>query len=274
MDATPDLSTITGWLKSARIFDLGRPMVQGMPQSPSHPPFRMALERRHGDRERPGGDSAANEMIVTGGHVGTHIDALAHYSHEGRLFGGVSACEAQTGGRFLSHGAETLPMIVGRGILIDVPAALGEAAARGDVPLDAAAVDEALRVRGTTPRPGDAVLIRTGWGRRWDDAAAFLDFTGGVPGPDVGGIDRLLEGRPVVMGSDTLAFEHLPPGRGLTELPGHRRLLVEAGVPIIEMLDLEELAAAGVREFVFVLAPLKLVGATASPVRPLALVAG
>jgi kynurenine formamidase len=124
-------------------------------------------------------------MIVTGGHVGTHIDTLAHYSHEGRLFGGVCACEAQTGKRFRNHGAETLPMIVGRGVLIDVPAA------QGDVPLDASAVDEALRVQGTTLQPGDAVLIRTGWGRRWDDAAAFLDFTGGVPRPDVGGIDRI-----------------------------------------------------------------------------------
>jgi hypothetical protein len=56
MDAAPDLSAIIGCLKSARIFDLRRPMVQGMPQSPSQPPFRMALERRNGDRERPGGD--------------------------------------------------------------------------------------------------------------------------------------------------------------------------------------------------------------------------
>jgi len=272
MDAAPDFSAITGWLKSARIFDLGRPMVQGMPQSPNHAPFRMALERRHGDRERSGGDSAANEMISTGGHVGTHIDALAHYSHKGRLFGGVCACEAQTGGRFRTHGAETLPTIVGRGVLIDALVALGEEAVAGGAPLDAAAIETALRVQGTAILPGDAVLIRTGWGRRWSDGAAFMDFSGGVPGPDVAGIDRLLEGRPVVVGSDTLAFEYLPPERGLSELPGHRRLLVEAGVPIIEMLDLEELATSKIYEFVFILAPLKLVGATASPVRPLALV--
>jgi kynurenine formamidase len=51
----------------------------------------------------------------------------------------------------------------------------------------------------------------------------------------------------------------------------HVILLVENGIHIIEVLDLEELAAAGVHEFLFVCSPLKLVGATGSPVRPLAL---
>ena len=267
----PEIMEIAQLLRSARVFDLGHPMIQGMPQSPSHPQFRMVLERRHGDRMRPDDDSAANELIVTGGHVGTHIDALAHYSHAGRLHGGVCACEAQAGGRFKSHGAETLAPIVGRGIVLDLPAALGEEAVSGARPLKGGDIDAAIDFHSVEIRPGDAVLLRTGWGRRWGEPAAFLDWSGGVPGPDVDGIDRLLDFGPIVLGSDTLAFEHLPPGRGLAELPGHRRLLVERGVPIIEMLALEELCAAGVRKFLFVLSPLKLVGATASPVRPLAL---
>jgi kynurenine formamidase len=57
-------------------------------------------------------------------------------------------------------------------------------------------------------------------------------------------------------------------------LPAHRVLLVEHGIHIIESLALEELATAGVHEFVFVLSPLKLVGATGSPVRPIAIVSG
>jgi kynurenine formamidase len=97
-----------------------------------------------------------------------------------------------------------------------------------------------------------------------------MEWADGVPGPNVEAIDRLLEFMPCVVGSDTLAFEYLAPGKGLSELPGHRRLLVESGTPIIEMLALEERCAAGVHEFLFILSPLKLVGATASPVRPLA----
>ena len=53
--------------------------------------------------------------------------------------------------------------------------------------------------------------------------------------------------------------------------PGHILLLVRAGIPIIENLNLEELAAAGVHEFAFVCLPLKMRGVTGSPVRPIAL---
>jgi kynurenine formamidase len=74
-------------------------------------------------------------------------------------------------------------------------------------------------------------------------------------------------------GADTIAFERLPPGGGHSLLPAHRVLLVEAGVYIIEALALEDLSAEGIRVFTFVLVPLNLIGATGSPVRPLAVVA-
>src|SRR3546814_7484746 len=112
-----DVDSIADWLGSARIVDLGHPMAEGMPQSPNHPQFRMALQRRHGDRQRPGGDSAANEIIVTGGHVGTHIDALSHFSNAGCLHGGVVASEAKQGGAFTVLGAETRLSYAGREIL-------------------------------------------------------------------------------------------------------------------------------------------------------------
>ena len=61
------------------------------------------------------------------------------------------------------------------------------------------------------------------------------------------------------------------PGAGHSRLPVHRLLLVERGIHIIETLLLEELARDGVHEFLFVAAPLKIVGGTGSPIRPLAL---
>jgi kynurenine formamidase len=70
-------------------------------------------------------------------------------------------------------------------------------------------------------------------------------------------------------GSDTLAFENTP----AATMPVHVHLLVESGIHIMECLNLEEIAAAGVREFLLVAAPLKLRGATGAPMRPLALVA-
>ncbi|WP_262403618.1 cyclase family protein [Actinomadura sp. CNU-125] len=88
--STPDplLAAVAG---GVRLIELGQPFFTGMPCSPNHPGFRMTLIRRHGDMMRPDGGSAANEIIVTGGHVGTHIDALSHVSHDGELHGGVDA---------------------------------------------------------------------------------------------------------------------------------------------------------------------------------------
>ena len=73
-------------------------------------------------------------------------------------------------------------------------------------------------------------------------------------------------------GSDTIAFEALAPGSGHARLPVHGLLLVEHGIHIIETLQLEDLARDEVAEHLFVAAPLKLVGGTGSPLRPLALV--
>jgi len=247
-----------------RVFDLGRPLFQGMPQSPNHPPFRLALQRRHGDVVRPDGGSAASETIITGGHVGTHMDALAHVSHDGKMFGGVDAFEAQTGGRFSALGIDTVAPIVRRGVLLDV----GVCEPAYEVTphdLDAALGEGALG-------SGDVALIRTGWGARWDDAEVYIGHESGVPGPGEEGAKWLAARAPFAVGADTIAFEHLPAGAGHSVLPAHRVLLVEHGIHIVETMALEELAAAGVREFLFVCAPLKIVGATGSPVRPLAVV--
>jgi Putative cyclase len=111
--------------RGVRMFDLGRPMSIGMPQSPNHPAYWHTLPRRHGDMVRADGGSAANDLIVTGTHVGTHIDALAHVSHDGKLHGGADAAEAGVGGRFLEHGVHTIAPMVRRAVLLDVPAALG-----------------------------------------------------------------------------------------------------------------------------------------------------
>ena len=64
-----------------------------------------------------------------------------------------------------------------------------------------------------------------------------------------------------------MGFEKLPDAG----MPVHVHLLVENGIHIIECLNLEEVAAAGVAEFLFVALPLKLRGATASPIRPVAI---
>jgi kynurenine formamidase len=253
------------------IFDLGQPLYVGMPQSSMHPKFQLTLQRRHGDLVRPDGGSGANELIVTGGHVGTHIDAFAHISFEGHLHGGVDAYEAQVGGRFSKHGAETIAPIVARGILLDVPAALGIERCPPAYEVTKADLEAALELTGAQPRKGDVLLVRTGWGQLYGDPVAFENLKEGTPGPGVPAATWLADLQPRAIGSDTIAFERLPPIEAVPTLPVHSLLLVERGIHIIEILALEELAAAALRVFTFVLSPLRIVGATGSPARPLAL---
>lgn len=66
-------------------------------------------------------------------------------------------------------------------------------------------------------------------------------------------------------------FEHKP-SLAQVQLSVHVHLLVEAGVPIMESLNLEPAAAAGVRDFFFVALPLQVAGGTGSPLRPVAMV--
>jgi kynurenine formamidase len=255
-----------------QVYDLSRPMQVGMPQSPNHPEFRHALPRRHGDMVRADGGSAASDIIVLGTHVGTHVDALCHVSHEGLLYGGHDAAASQVGGRFSVHGAETIAPTLCRGVLLDIPAALGRSACDPGYEVTAADLQAAADAQGTPLRKGDAILVRSGWGQRWEDKTAYIGAESGVPGCGEEGAKYLASIEPSFVGADTIAFEQLKPGAGHALLPAHRVLLVEHGISIIETMQLEELAAAGVHEFTFVLASLPLVGATGSPARPLAVV--
>jgi kynurenine formamidase len=261
--------------RGVRCYDLGRPLTIGMPQSPNHPPYWHTLPRRHGDMVRPDGGSAANDLITMGTHVGTHIDALSHVSQDGRLHDGSDAAEASRGGRFIQLGVHTIAPMVCRGVLLDVPAALGtpEGCPAG-YEITPADLEAAEARQQTTVGAGDVVLVRSGWGRFFDhpDPSVYVGRDSGVPGVGEAGARWLADRGVRAAGADTIAFECLAPGAGHSVLPAHRVLLVERGIYIIETMALEELAAAQVYEFVFVLSPLPLFGATGSPVRPLAVV--
>lgn len=257
-------------VSSARVFDLSHALESAMPVSPNHPGFRMALLRRHGDMVRTDGGSAANEMVMMGGHSGTHFDALCHVSQNGKLYGGIDAAANQLGGSMKELGLDSVPPILCRGVLLDVAGARGVRV----LPAGEAVAGEELQAvaegQGVSLQEGDAVLIRTGWDAHWRDADTFLGATGGAPGPDESGASWLMDRGIRLTGSDTVAFEHIPPGAGHRLLPVHRMLLVEYGANIIEAMNLTELAAAETFEFLFIVTPLRIVGATGVPVRPLA----
>lgn len=256
----------------AQIVDLAQPIHPDIPYSPNHPGFRHALLRRHGDHVRVDGTSGANDLIVMGTHTATHIDALAHISHDGLLHGGVLADEDQRGGRFEKTGVHTIDPVFARGVLLDVPSVQGVDRLPAGYAVTRDDLKAAFSRTSAESLSDSVVLIRTGWAQLWNDPQAFLSHDDGVPGPDADACAWLAEHRCLVVGADTTAFEHIPAGEGHARLPGHRILLVENGIPIMEMLNLESLVAYVNVDFAVVVAPLNLVGATGSPIRPVALI--
>ncbi|CZR53529.1 uncharacterized protein PAC_03408 [Phialocephala subalpina] len=269
---TSTMSIVEAASRKKRIFDLAVPLENGMPSSGAHPSFQMGLIRRHGDRERPGarGGTSANELFTTGAHVGTHVDALGHWAVNGRIHGDLDATEATKGGRFRHLGADKIEPMVCRGVLLDLPTTLGFDRLPAGYGITAEELQLALGERSLGV--GDVALIRTGWQQLYHDAAAFHGGEDGVPGVTGPAAEWLAQHGVRAAGSDTNAFDQIVRGPNFLARPAHTILLYRYGVHIIELLDLEELAAEGVKEFLFILTPLKLVGATGSPVRPLAVI--
>lgn len=257
-----------------KIYDLSQPLMAEAPSSPNHTDFSMALTQRHGDTIREDGSSNASELIVTSGHVGTHVDGLAHFSHNGKLYGDVPADNAQQGGRFSVHGIEDFEPVLARGVLLDVAAVHSVSVLPGGYGVTGKDLEEAAKRSEVTVQPGDTVLIHSGWANNFDDHEAFLGSESGLPGSAEDAAHWLAERGIRAAGSETTAFEQIKPDVGYRLLPVHRLLLVEYGVNIIEAMNLSELVEDNIFEFLFVLSPLKIVGATGSPVRPLAAVPG
>jgi kynurenine formamidase len=249
------------FLMTEKIYDLGQPYYVGMPHHPAHPPFLRSLNKLHGEYVLENGASSSSETITLGGHVGTHIDALSHFSCDGKLHGGVVPTQTHAGG--VAEGAVTeIEPIFRRGVLLDVAGLVGVDALGEDfviTPDHLAACKVALDA-------GCVALIRTGWARYWGDAKRFINGVTG-PGPAAPAARWLSDRGIFAAGSDTVAFEKVP-----SKMEVHVHLLVEKGIHIIECLDLEELARDGVKKFKFVALPLKIQGGTGSPIRPVAVV--
>jgi kynurenine formamidase len=258
---------VSDGLPGRRVFDLEQPRYAGAPIHPAHVPpgFSYLLHRRHEARgASPDGRTGSAGTLITSDHAGTHIDALSHQAVGLKLCGGIDASAVATSAGYRELGVDSIAPIVARGWLVD----LGTVEPERWIGL--ADVRAAADAQGVRPDAGDVVLVRTGNGANWDDPARYLAGAGMT-----GQVSEWLAGTgAVAVGADNMAWDYTgsaDPDLGIG-LPGHVILLVRHGVYIIENLFLEHLAAAGVREFTFVCTPLKIRGATGSPVRPIALV--
>jgi len=253
-----------------RIYDLEQSRHQGMPHVPANAPgFYYALHRRH-ELPWPEARTPAAGVMVTTEHAGTHIDALCHQSESLMLHGGVKVdTTIQTSAGFTRLGAETIAPIVRPGILIDVAGFRGTTRLPPRTMISASDLQEVASRQQTPVHEGDVVLVRTGYGSAWDEPSTYYEAAG--IGRD--GSQWLADAGVHTVGADNGTWDvpgTVDPQMSVT-LPGHIILLVRSGVYILEHLNLEELAIDRVYEFEFICLPLKIRGATGSPVRPIAL---
>ncbi|WP_214104733.1 cyclase family protein [Acrocarpospora catenulata] len=266
-----DTSVVWPTSPDVRIYDLAVRLQPGMTRHPAHPPYAFALSKLHGQHNYPDGISSSMEVFTTGAHVGSHVDALGHISKDGRIFGDrdVTRLQSPTGGLEVAD-AEEIPPLVGRGHLIDAERLFG----RPLTPADGIGPDEleSWFADREEPGPGSIVLVRTGWMRYFDDMDRYLGLVDdGLPGVTRAGAEWLSSRGILAGGSDTMNFEHKP-AMAIVSLKVHLHFLVERGLYIMESLNLENLAAAEAWDFTFFALPLRIKGATGSPLRPIAIV--
>lgn len=257
-------------IKEGHAFDLEQPRYYGAPTYVAHEPgFVYTLHRRHEDQPTNLRTSASG-FIYMAEHSGTHIDALSHQAWEMELFGGVSVTpDLQTPTGFTEQGIEQVDPIIRRGVLMDLPAVDNVKRLEPGAVATADDLSRATSHHDLEVREGDVALIRTGNAQAWGHPELYCDG----PGIDRSAAEWLAERGVFAVGADNLALDVIGlDDADLGPLPAHTVLIVQSGIHIIENLYLEELAAEGHHEFIYLSFPLKLRGVTASPIRPLAIV--
>ena len=206
-------------------------------------------------------------QVTATSQLGTHIDGLNHLQIGERTYNGHRLEDLVEKHGTNRLGIETLPQVVTRGLLLDVAAARGvDRLEVGDVvtPADAVA---ALARAGLEVRPGDALLIHTGWGAAW--AVDNDRYLSGEPGPGLALAAWLVERRVAITGCDTWSCGPVPSEDPFV-VP--QTLNVKHGVVVLENLNLARLAGDGVAEFMLVVSHPRVRGATGAWMAPLAIV--
>lgn len=272
---TPDIvRAATQVCRTGKVYSLSLPIQQqGVPiVDYRNPPMRLTLVNESDKdifAEYGGIDTGANEdFLVLASHNETHMDALCHVFHKSRIYNGFPAESAQTRAGALYCGIDKTPFIVGRGVLVDLPAHHGVEHLDAPYVITGDELDACVRAQGTHLRAGDVLLVRTGWIDQFlANPTMELSLQ---PGLGYDACDFVRQHDIAAVGADNSAVEAIPFDRDVF-LGVHIELLQKLGIPLLEHLVLTDLARDGAREFLFVTAPLVVTGGMGSPVNPIAI---
>jgi kynurenine formamidase len=277
---TPDMArAVVSRADAGHTIDLSVDYFLGMPSftAAGQPPYQIWMTNtpRGTAVDDSTGFGAENELVGYSGdavsmytHCGTHIDTLNHFGYGRKIWNNFDADQWLGARHWMCAGAEKQPPIITRGVLLDVAALHGVQVLAQSYGITGKDLDETARSQGVQVQPGDAVLVRTGQMTLWNDAGAYITNEAGL---NRDGAEYLARAGAALVAADNLSFEQIPSTEDGNWLPVHTYLFAEAGVPIMEVVDMETLSQERLYEFCFIGAGIKLRGATAAPMRPLAM---
>jgi len=210
----------------------------------------------------------SGDVVFMYTHTGTHIDSLNHFGVDGKIYNGFNAKEHLGSRHWTRGGAEQIPPIVARAVMLDIATLKGVECLPPSYAITIQDCRDELARVGLEIQAGDVAFVRTGRMRYWPDGSKTL---GDPPGLSLEAA-RWLTGLGIsIIGADQECVEVAPSQHEDNWLPGHCHFLAEAGVPMLELVNLEELSRDAVSEFCLIAAPIRLRGATGAPIRPLAM---
>ncbi len=221
-----------------------------------------------------GGFVYTDDLLFIHTQSGTQVDGLAHVTYDGLTYDGHPASSISEEGA-QRVGIEGMRAgIQGRGILLDVPRLLGVDQLVADHLVSTAELKQCLIEAGLELAPGDSLLIRTGWLRKFLHEQDRVGYLSREPGIGIETVQWLADNDVAFVASDNWGIELAPGERSDEVMPVHCVLIRDMGMPLGEMFDLEKLSAhcAGAErwEFLFTCLPLAITGGVGSPVSPIA----
>jgi kynurenine formamidase len=207
----------------------------------------------------------------------TQWDALCHIFFRGQTYQGrgPDSVDSTNGARFNSI-TNLRDRAVGRGVLLDIPRLYGRQWLEPGDAIQSEDLERCTAAQHVDIREGDFVLVRTGQLAQCRADGSWGQYVmGSAPGLGVSAADFLCPRHVTGVATDTWGIEVIPYETAELRAPLHVVLLVNAGVYIGEMWDMEALAADcaqdGVYEFFLTAPPLTITGAVGSPINPLAI---
>jgi kynurenine formamidase len=264
-------------ITTGRVYSLGIPIQgQGVPLLDYRgTPMRLTLQDGsddgmfavYGAQE---GTGAHEDVLVMASHTTSHMDALVHVYEDHKHYNGVPFSEMRALSGAAKLGIEKVDGFAARAVILDMVKHLGaENWLEPGTMVTAADLQGAAEAQGTEVRAGDVVLVRTGHLQMW-----WANNAAGVPegfaqaGIGADAANWLASMDVTAVGADNAAVEVIPFDEN-DFLIVHKILLVQAGIYMLEHLDLAAAAANGDLEGLIAVAPLKVTGATGSPVNPI-----